>query len=151
MIKIAADGRWKWQPMGWQPAPPTPPDAYERWARQVRLQRETVPWVYTEMQLDSRLRQRMSNRWNSYFLPRIEVVARHVKEAQDRGDTVTTGVLDACAFLRTGESTARALLAQAREIGLLPYGEAPEPVVPWWMYEENTEHAIALAQTGQLT
>jgi hypothetical protein len=152
LITIAPDGRWGWKPVGWKPAPPAPldPVAYERWTDQVKLQKDTFPWAYTEMQLDCRLRQRMTKRWHSYFLPRIEVVARAVAEAQQNGDTVTAGLWQACTLLKTGESTARALLAQAREIGLLPYGEAPEPVIPWWMYEENTELVRALATTGSL-
>ncbi|MDQ1031522.1 hypothetical protein QF035_009104 [Streptomyces umbrinus] len=152
LITIAADGRWTWKPIGWQPTPPTSPDtvAYRRWAEQVKLQKDIFPWVYAEIQLDGRLRQRMSERWHSYFLPRIEVVARAVAEAQQKGHTVTAGLRQACCLLETGESTARALLALAREIGLLPYGEAPEPVIPWWMYEENTERVLALARTGNL-
>ncbi|WP_199838818.1 hypothetical protein [Streptomyces sp. TN58] len=152
LITVTADGSWRWKPLGWAPGSgPQDQAAYEEWKRKIKAQKLIFPWINEQFLLEERLPQRMSNRWHSYYLPRIEVVARCVQEAKDENDTVTSGILNACDILQAGESTARWLLAQAREIGLAPYGEAQAPDVPWWMYEENSEEVIKQAESGDLS
>ncbi len=41
-----------------------------------------------------------------------------------------------------GAATAYDLLKMAREMGLLPYGDAPRPEIPWWTYDEKVDRAL---------
>ncbi|WP_371614100.1 hypothetical protein [Streptomyces sp. NBC_00454] len=142
LVAITSDGTWRWKPSGWSPGPagPVPQD----YVRQVTQERQRYPVAYQVLRLREDLKKRMHPRWHNYYLPRIEIVARSVRTAQYAGLPVSDGIRQAEKLLKVGTATAYELLRMAREMELLPYGDAPRPEIPWWTYDEKVDRWLKL-------